>query len=194
MIFGWRGQKSTCQSDFSVPQSVVAKNGHLWAEVADNQTSTTAPRAPLGSYRTHVDDKGRLKLPGVFQKYLKALSSPELFATSLDRRTAQIYPISTWLEIVSKLREADGDNAKRVNNVFFSAQELGAECEMDTSGRVLLSTELRRTLGMENQPVYVQAVKGRIDVMGEELFSQRRAEASATAIADVEALEMARLL
>jgi MraZ protein len=161
--------------------------------VPDIQTST-ALAAPLGSYPARVDDKGRLKLPVVFQEYLKGLPNRRLFATSLDRRTAQIYPISTWLETVAKLGEADGENARRVKRVFFSAQELGAECEIDSSGRVLLSPELRRTLGIENQPVYVQAVKGRIDVMSEQLYNERREEASASAADDVEALEMARLL
>jgi MraZ protein len=147
----------------------------------------------LGIYPARVDDKGRLKLPTLFQEYLRGLADQRLFATSLDRRMARIYPISCWLDTENKLRGARGEDAKRAKRVHFTSQALGAACEMDAQGRVLLSPELRRALAIENQGVWIVANQGRIDVMSDALYRERTEESSATAPEDVEVLEMAGL-
>jgi MraZ protein len=53
---------------------------------------------PRGTYQARVDEKGRLKLPAVFQQYLTDLGETKVFVTSLDVRIARIYPISVWKE------------------------------------------------------------------------------------------------
>ena len=71
------------------------------------------------------------------------------------------------------------DNPKAVKRVWFTAQDLGSEAEMDAQGRVLFSPELRRELDIENQPVKVLVVNGAIQVMSEEMFKTQQAEAAA---------------
>jgi len=161
--------------------------------VLDSQVSPPL-EAPRGIYPARVDDKGRLKLPVPFQQYLSALPEKKLFATSLDRATARIYPIAVWRETENALRGARGEDASRARRVYFSAMELGADSELDGQGRVLLPPELRRTLGIENQGVHVLADRGRIDILSQAQFEERRRAAAGDPAADVEQLEMAGLV
>ena len=48
---------------------------------------------PRGMFNGRLDDKGRMKLASALVQYFSALPERKLFVTSLDRRTAQIYPI-----------------------------------------------------------------------------------------------------
>ena len=56
------------------------------------------------------------------------------------------------------------------------------------------SPELRRELGIENQPVRLFAYRGRIEVLSEKLYEQRKQEAAQTAAEDVAKLEAAGLI
>jgi MraZ protein len=152
------------------------------------------PEPPRGIYPARCDEKGRLKLPVGFQEYLKGLTEKRLFATSLDRSTASIYPISLWRDAERRLYAAEGDDVEAAENVHFTSQELGAESEMDGQGRVLLSPELRRELGMENQTVRVVARDGVIHVMTEATFDALKGKAAANPAADVKALRRSKIL
>jgi DNA-binding transcriptional regulator/RsmH inhibitor MraZ len=92
-----------------------------------------------------------------------------------------------------KFFEAYRDNPRLAKNVSFNANDLGAESEMDNQGRVLFSPELRRELAIENGQVRLYAYKGRIEVLSEAIYEERRRQAAETATADVEALEAAGL-
>jgi len=143
-------------------------------------------------YPARLDDKGRLKLPASFQQFFSALREKKLFVTSLDRRIAQIYPMAVWREN-EKFFDSYREDPKIARNVAFNAADLGAESEMDAQGRVLFSPELRRELGLENQPVRLFAYRGRIEVLSEKIYEERRREAGQTAADDVAKLEGAGL-
>ena len=147
---------------------------------------------PRGMYPARLDDKGRLKLPASFQQFFSALREKKLFVTSLDRRIAQIYPMAVWREN-EKFFDSYREDPKIARNVAFNAADLGAESEMDAQGRVLFSPELRRELGIENQPVRLFAYRGRIEVLSEKIYEERRREAGQTAADDVAKLEGAGL-
>ena len=127
-------------------------------------------------YPARLDEKGRLKLPEKFQKYLVGLPEKKLFVTSKDRLMATVYPIAIWREN-EKLLASYKDRPRSVRNIWFTTQDLGSEAEMDAQGRVQFSPELRRDLHIENQPVKVLVVNGAIQVMSEETFQRKRAEA-----------------
>jgi MraZ protein len=145
-----------------------------------------------GMYPARLDDKGRLKLPASFQQFFSALREKKLFVTSLDRRIAQIYPIAVWREN-EKFFDSYREDPRIARNVAFNAADLGAESEMDAQGRVLFSPELRRELGIENQPVRLFAYRGRIEVLSEKIYEERKREAGQTAADDVAKLEGAGL-
>jgi len=144
-------------------------------------------------YPARVDDKGRLKLPVGFQEYFAGLPEKKLFVTSLDRRIGQIYPIANWRE-AKKFLYGQTENSKPARRIAFNAQDLGADSEMDNQGRVLLPPEMRRELGIENQSVRLFHYKGRIEILSETIYQERKREAAGSAEADLETLEGAGLL
>lgn len=147
---------------------------------------------PRGMYPARLDDKGRCKLPTTFQQYFAALREKKLFVTSLDRRTAQIYPMAVWRQN-EKFFDTYRDAPGILRNVAFNAADLGAESEMDGQGRILFPPELRRELGIEDQPVKLFAYRGRIEVLSEQIYEERKKEAAQTAAEDVAKLEAAGL-
>jgi len=148
---------------------------------------------PNGMYPARVDDKGRLKLPVGFQEYFAGLPEKKLFVTSLDRRIGQIYPIANWRE-AKKFLYGQTENSKPARRIAFNAQDLGADSEMDNQGRVLLPPEMRRELGIENQSVRLFHYKGRIEILSETIYQERKREAAGSSEADLETLEGAGLL
>ena len=147
---------------------------------------------PRGMYPGRLDDKGRVKLPVAFQQFFAALREKKLFVTSLDRRIAQIYPMAIWRRN-EKFFDTYREDPRIARNVAFNAADLGAESEMDSQGRILFPPELRRALGIENQPVRLFAYRGRIEILSEAVYEERKREASQTAADDVSKLEAAGL-
>jgi MraZ protein len=143
---------------------------------------------PNGRYPARVDDKGRLVLPVSFRHFIAGLREKKLFCTSLDRRIGQIYPIAIWRENKKFLNEYRED-PKAAARISFNAQDLGADSEMDNQGRVLLPPEMRRELGIENQSVHLIAFKGRIEILSEAIYAERKRQATASAEEDQEKLE-----
>ena len=148
--------------------------------------------APRGMYPGRLDDKGRVKLPVAFQQYFSALQEKKLFITSFDRRIAQIYPIAVWREN-EHFFETYRENPKAARNAAFNAADLGAESEMDAQGRILFPPELRRELGIENQPIRLYAHRRRIEILSEAIYKERKRQAAETAESDLETLEAAGL-
>jgi MraZ protein len=138
-------------------------------------------------YPAKLDEKGRMKFPAVFQTYLEGLAEKTLYVTSLDRRIAQVYPMSVWRQVEEFIRNFSAD-PEVAENVTFTAAELGSEAEMDSQGRIVFSPELRRELGIENKPVHLYAYNGHIDVLSEETFQERRQQASQKPRDDVKML------
>jgi MraZ protein len=143
-------------------------------------------------YPGRLDDKGRIKMPAAFQQFFTALPEKKLFVTSLDRRIAQIYPMEVWRQN-EKFFETYRDNPKLAKKIAFNAADLGIEAEMDAQGRITFPPELRRELGMEDQTVRLYAYKGRIEVLSEKIYEERKREAEETEPEDVENLEAAGL-
>jgi MraZ protein len=143
-------------------------------------------------YPSRLDDKGRAKMPAAFQQYISALPEKKLFVTSLDRRIAQIYPMDVWRQN-EKFFENYRENPGLAKKIWFNASDLGVEAEMDGQGRITFPPELRRELALEDQTIRLYAYKGRIEVLSEKIYEERKREALATDPKDVEALEIAGL-
>jgi MraZ protein len=131
---------------------------------------------PRGIYPARVDDKGRLKLPAVFHQYLARWGEPRVFVTSLDTRMARIYPIALWRDNEA-LFEQYSDDPDGASDIAFVANDLGADAEIDGQGRVLMPQEMRRLLGIENQPVWLDCYKGRINVYSKAVYEERKQRA-----------------
>lgn len=139
-----------------------------------------------------LDDKGRLKLPAEFQHFLESLSEKQLFVTSLDRRIAQIYPIAVWREN-ERFFENYRENPQVAQDIAFNANDLGADAEMDSQGRVLFNTTLRSELDLQSQQLHLYAYRGHIRVLTEASYQERRQRASRDTTNNVDLLERAGL-
>lgn len=155
----------------------------------DEQSMVELPR---GMYPGRLDDKGRAKLPAAFQQYFAGLREKKLFVTSMDRRIAKIYPMAVWREN-ERFFAGYRDDPRVLRSVVFNANDLGAEAEMDNQGRILFPPELRRELGLEDQPVRLYAHRGHIEVLSEAIYEERKREAAQTVAEDLERLEAAGL-
>jgi DNA-binding transcriptional regulator/RsmH inhibitor MraZ len=127
---------------------------------------------PLGIFTAKCDDKGRLKLPVEFVTYLKALDVDKVFITTVDLKLARIYPKQTW-ESNQNLFSSAGDDAETAQDVAFIANLYGAYSEIDTNGRILVPTELRRKLEIEGQTVWLDYYNGRINAFGKQVYDER---------------------
>jgi MraZ protein len=148
---------------------------------------------PRGTYPARLDDKGRLKLPADFQQFFSALREKKLFVTSLDERTAQVYPMQVWRQNEKFFAEYRED-PKVARVMAFRAAHYGGESEMDAQGRILFPPELRRKLGIENQPVRIYAFRGRITVMSEPVYEEHVQESLQLPPDAQDKLEMAGLI
>jgi MraZ protein len=161
--------------------------------VADEIPQNAVPvEPPRGMYAAKLDDKGRLKLPAEFQRYLGGLPEKRLFVTSLDRRIATIYPIEVWKEN-EKFFENYTEDPETAENVAFTAADLGSEADMDGQGRIQFSTQLRRELDIENQQVRLQAYNRSIQVLSEAIYQARRARSAKSPETDLKLLQRAGL-
>ena len=110
-------------------------------------------------------------------QYLVGLGEQKVFITTLDRSTARVYPISVWLE-TEKMLEQAGEDADDRNDVAMVAYHYGADSEIDPQGRVLVPTELRRELELENEQVHLRCFKQRIEVIGDAAYQGRLSRAA----------------
>jgi MraZ protein len=130
--------------------------------------------APRGFYTARVDEKGRLKLPVNFQEFI---GGEKLFVTSLDARIARLYPISVWQASEKTLAEMT-DDPDVAEHIAFITAHYGADSEVDSQGRVLLPTDMRREFKLENEQVWLRCFQGGINVYGKEAYEEdeRRAK------------------
>jgi len=77
--------------------------------------------------------------------------------TSLDRRIAQIYPMSVWRqnELFFENYREDPEVAENVPSTL----PIWGEAEMDAQGRITFNPELRRELSLEGQELHLFAYK-----------------------------------
>ncbi len=132
---------------------------------------------PRGSHPATVDEKGRLKLPAPFKRYVESFGEKRVFVTSLDLRTVGIYPTAVWRD-VERFFEDQKEDPEDTEDLFLIANGMGADCEMDEQGRVLIHQELRRKVNLENQAVRVDCYKGLIKVRSQQMFEERFQQAT----------------
>ena len=125
-----------------------------------------------------------------FKEYLEKYEDKRLFVTSLDRRIAQVYPIALWKQTKKFLENFSAD-PEAAENLAFNAADLGAETKMDAQDRVSFCPELRRELGLEDQPVHLYAFGGHIEVLNQAVYEERKRAATVKPVADFTKLRQA---
>lgn len=112
-------------------------------------------------------------MPVNFQEFI---GGEKLFVTSLDARIARLYPISVW-QTNEKLLSELTDDPEVAEHIAFIADHYGADSDVDGQGRVLLPTDLRRELKLENEQVWLQCFQGAINVYGKDVYEEQERRA-----------------
>jgi DNA-binding transcriptional regulator/RsmH inhibitor MraZ len=129
--------------------------------------------APLGLIvESQCDDKGRVRLPKLLEAFVRGLPDQEFFVTTLDGDTGRIYPIGVWREN-EKILAQYKDDPEMAEDLAFYAHYWGGVASLDSSGRLLVPTKLRRKLGIENQAVYLRFFNDGIDIFSEAISEKR---------------------
>ena len=124
-----------------------------------------------GSAPARIDDKGRLKIPGLFRPDIQERHGPDVFVTSLTGECVRIYPMPAWLDLERKLSAMPSTNPSRVK-FLDRVNYFGQTSELDGQGRVVIPTDLRERASIIGDV----RVIGRIDhleVWNEERFTQK---------------------
>lgn len=112
-----------------------------------------------GNAQARIDDKGRLKIPKLFQSPLQTKYGREVFLTSLTGEYVRIYPMPVWLDIEEKLGQMPSSHPSRLR-LLDRVNYFGQSGEIDAQGRVLIPPHLRDSAAMS----------GDVDVLGQYNF------------------------
>lgn len=145
-------------------------------------------KAPRGIFPARVDDKGRLKLPAAFKAYLEQLDEKDVFVTSFDGRIARIYTSWAWEKTENFLNQ-NGEDFETREKLYHLSMHYGADSHMDDQGRILINSDLRREMRVENAPVKVMFFDGVIQIWGEEVDKEKLAVAKSVTTSDLKSEE-----
>ena len=125
-----------------------------------------------GNYTARIDNKGRLKIPTAFRRYLEEkYSSAEVYVTSLTGDCARLYPLGEWEAIEQRLALLPSmDPARR--KFLDRTNYYGQQAEIDAQGRVLIHPLLRKSAGVVGD-VAVLGYLTYLEVWELERFEQR---------------------
>ena len=123
-----------------------------------------------GNLPAKIDEKGRIKIPAGFRKFIEEKYGQNLYVTSLDGKHVLIYPLSEWEEIEAKLLappKMKPEKVKFLRNTNF----YGQLTEMDKQGRVLIQPHLREAAAMSGD-VAVMGNLNHLAVWNNERFAR----------------------
>lgn len=108
-----------------------------------------------GASLINLDAKGRLAIPTRYRAELQEKEQGQLICTADIRQPCLLlYPLSEWEIIEQKLLQLPNfdETGRRLQRVMLG---YATECELDKSGRILLSPALRQHAALEKEIMLV---------------------------------------
>lgn len=136
------------------------------------------PAVLMGHAEATIDDKGRLKVPTTFRKIIEEKFGNDCFITSTDGERALIYPMPVWYDFQGRLAKVPSTSmakAKLLERVNY----FGQTGTIDTQGRVLMPSILRKVAGLTDDVVVIGNTDHLI-VWNDERIQRRMAETPLT--------------
>ena len=125
---------------------------------------------------THInlDAKGRIAFPSRYRERLGALCDGNLVVTVDRDHCLLVYPLPEWEHIEQKLVRLPSLNrsARRLQRLLIGH---ATECQLDGSGRILLSQPLRDFAGLDKKTVLI-GQGNKFELWDEIAWTQRRDE------------------
>ena len=122
-----------------------------------------------------LDAKGRIVLPARYRERLAGISDSQLVVTiDTDQPCLLIYPLNEWELIEEKIEALPSFNptTRRIQRLLIGH---ATDTEVDTNGRMLLSSPLREYAQLGKKVVLIGQGK-KFELWDEELWSQRMGE------------------
>ncbi len=131
-----------------------------------------------GSHKLKMDEKGRIKLPAAYRRYIEEKYGTEFYVTSVYGDNARLYPMKEWVTIEEKIK-AKGTEDESVRKFLDRTNYFGQCVEMDSQGRILIHPLLRSKAQLVGD-VTVMGYLTYLEVWELEKFEQKLAEESYT--------------
>jgi MraZ protein len=130
-----------------------------------------------GNHPAKVDEKGRLKLPSAFKQLTDAQNVTQFYITSLDGKSAQIWPLPAWEEFEKKL----GDNIQdeQVETYVDWTSYYGQQVEIDNQSRITLPQLLREDAQLTAEVAVIGKLKY-VEVKNDAMVKERMASRPVT--------------
>lgn len=149
------------------------------AETAENVECESKPRVPVnlnGEYRFKVDGKGRVSLPA---KFRKVLSKDLVVVRELEDQCLYVFEtpdFNDWVEKLFADRFGEYKETDRMHVALYRKLKGRArDVEVDASGRVMLTAELRQAVDIDKDVVII-GNKGRFEIWDAKRYDQVDAE------------------
>ena len=125
-----------------------------------------------GATKVTLDAKGRLAIPTRYRERLAARCDGEIVMTVDRDRCLLVYPLPDWEELERKLVRLPSLHkvARRIVRIMVG---YATEVEMDASGRVLVSRELRDFAGLDKQAILI-GQGNKFELWDEETWNGKR--------------------
>lgn len=139
-----------------------------------------------GSLEATIDEKGRLRIPAQYVKYINSLGDTKVFVTCVNRETARVYPMSVWKLNEARLRSTPSTPEEAAAMQAFEklTNYTGGESDIDGNGRVSLPQKLRDVMGMApKSSAHMTFFKGAFD-LETDVVVQRKMNASLDMLVD----------
>ena len=141
----------------------------------------------MGHAPARVDEKGRLKVPADFRKFIEDKYGPDCFITSTDGERAMIYPLPVWYDFQARLSKVPATSMAKTK-LLERVNYFGQASTIDAQGRVLVPAVLRSVAGIADD-VVVLGNTDHLIVWSEERIQKRLAKNPITA-EDMKELEL----
>jgi MraZ protein len=159
------------------------------ADEAVQEAVTSPGRTPKGSHDLILDEKGRLKLPAAFHRYLTdTLKDSAVVVTTLDERVARIYPFREWEKVEEFFRNCK-EEPERADRIWRLSQHYGVDTEVDSVGRLSLPARLKERLALgAKSKVWLMYNRGFFELSSDEVYQQDFAVSNSSPRADLAVL------
>jgi len=153
----------------------VGGNGRP-AQNSRQQSETRVVRIVVfrGATKVSIDAKGRMAIPTRYRERLAARCDGEIVITVDKDHCLLVYPLPDWEELERKLVRLPSMHkvARRIVRIMVG---YATEVDMDGSGRILVSRELRDFAGLDKQVILI-GQGNKFELWDEETWNKKRDE------------------
>ena len=148
-------------------------DGHP-AQDSRQKSETRAVRTVVfrGATKVTLDAKGRMAIPTRYRERLATRCDGEIVVTVDKDHCLLVYPLPDWEELERKLVRLPSMHkvARRIVRIMVG---YATEVDMDTSGRILISKELREFAGLDRQGMLI-GQGNKFELWNEETWIEKR--------------------